>query len=117
VYFATGDDVLLPDSYPVLNQVAAVLKANPHLEKILIEGHTDDRGHAPANLELSQRRAAATREYLIKQGIDSDRLSSVGHGQTRPLESNETEAGRGRNRRVQFTILQIAGNATAQNAQ
>ncbi|RYZ34352.1 MAG: cell envelope biogenesis protein OmpA, partial [Myxococcaceae bacterium] len=74
VYFATSKDVILPRSFPLLKQVAAVLRANPQVELLRIEGHTDDQGKDAANLDLSKRRAANVRTFLVNEGIAAERL-------------------------------------------
>lgn len=106
VYFATNKDVILPKSNDVLNQVVATLKANPEITKLRVEGHTDDRGADSWNLDLSKRRAKRVREYLVSQGIDPARVESEGYGETRPIDTNATPAGRDNNRRVEFNIVE-----------
>ena len=71
-----------------------------------IGGHTDSRGADDYNLELSQRRAAAVMRYLTENGIEAGRLTSEGYGEARPIDTNDTDAGRARNRRVVFVILE-----------
>jgi outer membrane protein OmpA-like peptidoglycan-associated protein len=71
-----------------------------------IEGHTDNRGAAAMNLDLSKRRAASVLTYLTQHGTEQARLESEGYGLTRPIESNDTEEGRLSNRRVEFKILE-----------
>ncbi|MFZ5439215.1 MAG: OmpA family protein, partial [Myxococcota bacterium] len=105
VYFATNKDVILARSFSLLKQVAAVLKANPDLRHVRVEGHTDSQGKAAANLDLSQRRANTVRAFLIKEGIAEDRLEAKGFGQERPVDTNKTAAGRENNRRVEFVIV------------
>ncbi|WNG44405.1 OmpA family protein [Archangium minus] len=109
VYFATAKDVILPRSFDLLKQVASVLRANPQIELLRVEGHTDDQGNAVSNLKLSQRRAANVRAFLIREGIAAERLESVGYGQEKPVDTNKTAAGRENNRRVEFNILRMAG--------
>ncbi|WP_309894145.1 OmpA family protein [Archangium sp.] len=109
VYFATSKDVILPKSFDLLQQVASVLKANPQIELLRVEGHTDNQGKDAANLNLSQRRASKVRSFLIKEGIAPERLESVGYGETKPVDTNKTAAGRENNRRVEFNILKMAG--------
>ncbi len=104
VYFATGRAKIRRRSYPVLNQVVAVLKSNPKM-RMRIEGHTDSRGSARMNRRLSQRRANAVRRYLIRKGIAPERLIAKGYGEDRPIASNKTRSGRSKNRRVEFHIL------------
>ncbi|AKJ02477.1 putative repeat protein (TIGR01451 family) [Archangium gephyra] len=111
VYFATNKDVVLPRSFPLLQQVAAVLRANPQLTKVRIEGHTDSQGNDASNLDLSQRRANSVRRFLVEQGIAAERLEAVGYGETKPVDTNKTAAGRENNRRVEFTILETAEEA------
>jgi outer membrane protein OmpA-like peptidoglycan-associated protein len=105
VYFATGKDTILPQSYTILDEVTRVLIENPRIKLVRIEGHTDSVGNDDLNLKLSQRRAASVRTYLIKQGIDRDRLEAVGYGESRPIAENETAEGRAKNRRVEFIIV------------
>jgi OOP family OmpA-OmpF porin len=105
VNFATDQDIILSESYPVLEEVTEVLKAHPEIQRLLIEGHTDTRAGEVYNLELSKRRAASVRTYLEESGVDAERLCSQGFGQSRPVAENDTEEGMARNRRVEFTIL------------
>jgi OOP family OmpA-OmpF porin len=105
VHFATGSATILPDSFPMLQEVVALLKANPSIKKMSIEGHTDNRGAAAMNLDLSKRRAASVRVWLTNHGTEAERLSSEGYGITKPIDSNETDAGRQANRRVEFKIV------------
>ena len=105
VYFATNKDVILPKSFPVLQAVADALLATPSIKHIAIEGHTDDRGKPEHNMELSDRRARSVMTFLVEHNIDAGRLVSQGFGQTRPISSNKTTAGRATNRRVEFHIL------------
>jgi outer membrane protein OmpA-like peptidoglycan-associated protein len=72
---------------------------------VSIEGHTDNRGTAAYNMGLSARRAASVVEWLVQHGVDASRLTSIGYGLTRPLDSNETDMGRRNNRRVEFHIV------------
>ncbi|HLL03803.1 MAG TPA: Ig-like domain-containing protein [Myxococcaceae bacterium] len=107
VYFATGKDVILARSFSLLRQVAAVLRANPHITRVRVEGHTDNQGADAANQALSQRRADSVRKRLIEQeGIAPERLEAVGYGETKPVDKNETAKGRENNRRVEFLILE-----------
>jgi outer membrane protein OmpA-like peptidoglycan-associated protein len=106
VHFQTASATILPDSFPMLLEVAQLLKANPTIKKMRIEGHTDNRGGADMNLDLSKRRAASVRTWLIEHGIDSGRLESEGYGLTRPIQTNDTDEGRASNRRVEFKITE-----------
>jgi len=75
---------------------------NPTL-RVLLEGHTDSIGAEAYNQGLSERRAKAVMQYLIKGGVDSARLSTVGYGESRPIAPNNTKEGRAKNRRVELT--------------
>jgi OmpA-OmpF porin, OOP family len=106
VHFATGSTTILPDSFPMLLEIANLLKSNQAIKRMSIEGHTDDRGADAYNMQLSEGRAASVRTWLIQHGIEGQRLESHGYGKTRPIEDNATEAGRLANRRVEFKILE-----------
>jgi len=95
---------LRPDAVPTLDQVYALLAEVPKLA-LSIEGHTDDRGPAPYNQALSERRAAAVRAALLARGLGKDgeaRLTSSGHGASQPIADNASEEGRAKNRRVEL---------------
>ncbi len=78
VNFATDQDVILSESFPVLEEVSQVLKTHPEIQRILIEGHTDSRAGEAYNLDLSKRRAASVRTYLQESGVEPERLCSPG---------------------------------------
>jgi len=102
IRFATGSDVVLPESAPVLRQVAAWLAANP-TAKLTITGHTDGIGGAADNLDLSKRRAASVARVLGEQfAVGADRLATDGKGDTQPIAANDRPEGRAMNRRVEF---------------
>jgi OOP family OmpA-OmpF porin len=104
ILFDTGSDVIKPESGPTLRSILALLNEDPGL-KFAIEGHTDDQGGPKVNGPLSERRAAAVKAWLVKQGIDAGRLTSKGLGQSKPIDSNETAEGRANNRRVEFVKI------------
>ena len=106
VHFEVNRAVIRSDSETLLNQVAATIKANPYIKKIRDEGHTDSDGDDARNLKLSQARAESVRDYLVKQGVDPSRIEAVGYGETRPISSNRTTAGKEKNRRVDFIIVE-----------
>jgi OOP family OmpA-OmpF porin len=106
VQFDTGKATIKKVSDPLLDNVFQVLKDNPQLLKLEVQGHTDSKGLKGANQVLSQNRADAVKKALIKRGIDAKRLTSKGYGQDKPIASNDTEEGRTQNRRVQFTITE-----------
>ncbi|MGZ6125482.1 MAG: OmpA family protein [Myxococcales bacterium] len=103
IHFQPNRAVILSDSYDVLKEVAQALREAP-IGQVRIEGHTDNVGKRSENLRLSQDRADAVKEYLVKEGVASVRLKSVGYGQKRPIASNSSRAGRTLNRRVEFRI-------------
>ena len=105
VEFATGRDVILDRSFPILEEVRAVLAANPQLRLMRIEGHTDDRGVDARNLQLSRRRASSVERWLTSHEIAASRLQAWGCGELHPAQTNQTADGRQTNRRVEFHIL------------
>jgi OOP family OmpA-OmpF porin len=111
IHFGTNNAEIRPDGAELLDEVADVLVKHGELRRIRVEGHTDNRGNAEKNLQLSKARAAAVVAYLIKQGIDPARLESEGYGATQPLVPNITPAQRAKNRRVAFKI--VDGGAAA----
>ncbi|HJN75858.1 MAG TPA: OmpA family protein [Myxococcota bacterium] len=105
VYFRTDKSTIKSVSYDILDEVAAVLVANPDIELVEIAGHTDSDGPQSTNLELSQRRAEAVVAYLVKEGVSADRLVAKGYGESTPIDSNSSSEGKANNRRVEFVIL------------
>jgi outer membrane protein OmpA-like peptidoglycan-associated protein len=106
IHFDSGSDVVQPDSAPVLRQIAAYLEKSPQT-KLRIIGHTDNVGKAPANLDLSKRRASSVANVLSAQfGIAADRFQADGKGDTVPLSSNVKPEGRATNRRVEFSKIE-----------
>jgi outer membrane protein OmpA-like peptidoglycan-associated protein len=91
-------------SEPELNKIARFMEENPDI-RIAINGHTDNQGSEAYNKELSTKRAKAVFDYLLSAGISEERLEYRGYGQSKPIASNETEAGRQENRRIAFEIL------------
>ena len=106
--FATNSSTLLPGSYDELNRVANVLRQYPETT-IQIAGHTDSTGSEEFNQRLSERRAESVRNALINMGVNPSRLTMVGYGESRPIASNNTEAGRQQNRRVEVRIIPQQG--------
>lgn len=104
IYFDFDKTTLKSESYVELNKVVDFLKKNPKVE-IQISGHTDSKGNDDYNQNLSQGRSQAVVDYIISQGIDDYRLSAQGYGESKPIESNDTEAGRANNRRVEVTVV------------
>lgn len=104
IQFAYNDSAILPVSFPLLDEVVQLMRERP-MVRLGIYGHTDNRGGAAYNKRLSDRRAAAVVTYIVDKGISPDRLESAGFGMEQPIESNATEKGRAKNRRVEFKIL------------
>lgn len=105
VQFASGTALVKPESFGLLDEVAGVLQAHTEIQVVEVQGHTDNRGAKAYNLKLSQGRAESVRAALVERGVAPERLVARGFGQESPLESNTTEAGRTKNRRVVFKIL------------
>jgi len=103
IQFETGKDLIRKSSFTILNQIAGVLMANPSY-LIEVRGHTDNVGKTLSNQSLSERRALSVRTYLIEKGVDAKRITSNGFGDTQPVASNKTAAGRKQNRRVEFVV-------------
>jgi outer membrane protein OmpA-like peptidoglycan-associated protein len=104
VTFEFNKATIKPESYPILNEAADLLRKNDKV-KVEIQGHTDSVGSDAYNQKLSEKRAASVLNYLIQQGIESWRLTSKGLGESMPVASNKTNAGRSQNRRIDFLIL------------
>ena len=103
IEFKTGAAILTEESKQLLDEVATLLN-NISWTKLDIAGHTDNVGNADKNKKLSQDRADTVKNYLVDKGLDANKISSVGYGSEKPIASNNTEAGRQRNRRVEFAI-------------
>jgi outer membrane protein OmpA-like peptidoglycan-associated protein len=108
VYFAENRDLIEARSHALLDNVARILVEQPRIRRLRVEGHTDDRGADDRNLGLSQRRALAVVRYLVGRGVARERLDAVGLGENRPVADNRTAAGRAKNRRVEFNIVDDA---------
>lgn len=106
VEFKTDSAVLLPASFPVLDEAIKTMKDHPEIKKVRIEGHTDSTSTAEHNQKLSDERAASVKAYFVKKGIAADRLESQGFGQDKPIADNSTDEGRAQNRRVEIHILE-----------
>jgi outer membrane protein OmpA-like peptidoglycan-associated protein len=104
IFFETNKYDLKPESHTELDKLIDLMTNNPSL-KIEISGHTDDQGTAQYNQTLSEQRAKAVNDYLVKHGIDQGRLTFKGYGQTKPVATNDTEEGRAQNRRTEITIV------------
>ncbi len=113
VQFEHDKATILPVSFGLLDEVTKVMKENPQLKKILVEGHASSEGDAAYNLKLSDDRAKSVMKYLVDHGIEKARLSSKGFGSSQPVADNATEQGKEKNRRVEFTILDPAAKGAA----
>jgi outer membrane protein OmpA-like peptidoglycan-associated protein len=102
--FETGSAALTPDSRRVVNDLIVIMKAYPTARGQLA-GHTDNTGDAAANKTLSEARAKTVRDAMVAGGVDAARLEAAGYGQERPVASNDTDAGRAKNRRTELVIL------------
>lgn len=101
INFDTDSDRLRSDARPTLEQLTQALRANPAWH-VVIEGHTDSTGTSAHNLDLSKRRAASVKAYLVAAGIAATRMTTAGYGERRPVASNDTAIGRAQNRRVEI---------------
>jgi outer membrane protein OmpA-like peptidoglycan-associated protein len=106
INFDTGQATIAGRSQALMDRVADKIKSNAQVKRIRIEGHTDDVGSSKKNMELSQSRAEAVRDFLIKKGVEPERLQAVGYGDTRPLDKRKTAEARAKNRRVEFIIVE-----------
>jgi OmpA-OmpF porin, OOP family len=105
LYFDVGKWDIKKETIPTLEKLYQSFVKNPKL-KVEIAGHTDNVGNDEDNLRLSQRRADAIRDYLIKKGVDPDRLLSKGYGESAPVAPNTSEYGRAKNRRTEVRVIE-----------
>ncbi|MEE2797942.1 MAG: OmpA family protein, partial [Pseudomonadota bacterium] len=106
ITFASGSSDIASSFYPTLNSLVKVFKEFDQ-NGINIVGHTDSTGSQELNMRLSRERATSVASYLSGQGVSSARISSAGVGPSQPIASNDTEAGRAQNRRVEITLRQL----------
>jgi outer membrane protein OmpA-like peptidoglycan-associated protein len=104
VFFDFAKATLREESYPELNRIVKFMNDNPSME-IALAGHTDNVGSDGDNMKLSEARIQSVKAYIAEQGIDADRMTAKGFGETKPIATNDTEDGRQQNRRVEFTIV------------
>jgi outer membrane protein OmpA-like peptidoglycan-associated protein len=106
IQFEVGNAVIKSESFGLLGEIADVIKKNPQVKKISIEGHSSSEGDAAMNMKLSEERAKSVRTYLVdKGGVKADSLVSKGFGVTKPIASNDTQEGKEKNRRVEFVVV------------
>ncbi len=104
VFFDTGKATIQERSFALLDEVAKILGEYPQIALLRVEGHTDSRGSATANLTLSKKRAAAVKDWLVAHGVAAERLTSEGYGETKPLDPREVTEAWEKNRRVDLLV-------------
>ena len=104
VFFDFNKSEIKSEADPLMKEAINILEENPDM-RVEVQGHTDRKGPEAYNQMLSEKRAMAVKAYLIKEGIDSGRLEVKGYGESEPIDSNDTEEGRQRNRRVRFKVI------------
>jgi outer membrane protein OmpA-like peptidoglycan-associated protein len=105
IFFATGKADVSDQSIMELERVVLLMNENPKV-RVEVSGHTDNVGSAQTNKKLSEERAKSVVDYLVSKDVAAERLVPVGYGFDRPIESNDTEAGRASNRRTEFEIME-----------
>ena len=105
IEFEFDSSTLKDESYPILNQIASILKDNPTWGSLRVKGHTDSTGPESYNQGLSERRAQAVADYLVSQGVSNSVISTEGYGESQPIATNDTAEGRKANRRVEFEVM------------
>ena len=103
IEFNTGSNVIKPSSISIMDNVSKIMRENPDYN-LRISGYTDSQGKEASNLSLSKRRAKACFDHLVKSGISASRMSHNGYGEASPIATNDTAAGRARNRRVELDV-------------
>lgn len=103
--FEQGKDVIQPESFENLDELAALMGDHPKMI-IQLEGHTENQGSAEANMKLSEARVKAVKRYLAGRGVDKDRIKTKAFGGTQPLTKEKTPEARARNRRVEIRVLE-----------
>jgi outer membrane protein OmpA-like peptidoglycan-associated protein len=114
IEFKTGSAAIMPSSTEILEAVQKILEEHPEITLLSIEGHTDNVGRAKYNQRLSQLRTESVVKWLVQHGIDRKRLTATGYGSSVPLEDNDTEEGREKNRRVEFHIREQAKSSDSE---
>ncbi len=106
IQFDYNKATIKPESHGLLDEIVSVIKENPHIKKLSIEGHTDADGSYNYNLKLSDDRSQAVMKYLTDHGVEPARLASRGFGEAKAIAPNDTEEGKEKNRRVEFLITE-----------
>jgi len=104
LHFETGKAIIQPNSYNILDELVKYLELKPEI-RVEIGGHTDNDGSEESNLVLSQKRAEAVKNYLVKKGIAATRIMAKGYGEGKPIAANDTAHGKALNRRTEVTVL------------
>ncbi len=104
IEFQSGKATIKKTSFGILDDIVKVMNENPSY-KLSIKGHTDNAGKADKNQKLSEDRANAVKDYMVKKGVDEKRMTAQGFGQDKPVASNSTKAGKAKNRRVEFEVV------------
>jgi OOP family OmpA-OmpF porin len=112
IYFEYNSDKIKKESYEILDAVAATIVSYPQIDLIEIQGHADERGNERYNLNLTTKRAAAVKQYLIKKGVAAKRLRSMGYGEYCPIKLGHSEEDWDENRRVDVKVLKMNGKPT-----
>jgi len=106
ILFEVDKAVIRPESFDLMDEITSVLRDNPRIKKISIEGHTDGDGSAKYNKKLSQKRSESVMAYLVEHGIEAERLVAAGFGKEIPIAANDTPENKEKNRRVEFIIVE-----------
>ena len=105
ILFDVNKATIKPESMKEINRIKAIMDQNPKV-RYEVQGHTDGSGDAASNQKLSERRAQAIVDKMVELGVSRSRLVAVGKGESEPISSNDSEAGRAKNRRVEFVVIQ-----------
>lgn len=105
ILFDVNKATIKPESMKEINRIKAIMDKNPKV-RYEVQGHTDGTGDAASNQKLSERRAQAIVDKMVELGVSPSRLVAVGKGESEPISTNDTEAGRAKNRRVEFIVIQ-----------
>jgi OOP family OmpA-OmpF porin len=106
IFFAFDTSILSQESFPELNRIVGLMNERPTLQ-VEIAGHTDNLGPARYNMKLSERRAKAVTNYLVKKGVSQERINTTFFGESKPVDTTNTKAGNAKNRRVEFKIVKM----------
>jgi outer membrane protein OmpA-like peptidoglycan-associated protein len=112
VYFETDSAEIKPESFEILDAVAATVVGNPQIVHVQVAGHADERASNDYNIQLTQERAASVVKYLVDKGVEEERLSSAGYGEECPVDKGHNAKAWDKNRRVEFKILETTDGCT-----